>query len=51
MSIEITLDSKPSYLNVIDPINELKAEAVPLHSTKALGGRGDIAPTLSRPRH
>jgi hypothetical protein len=29
----------------------LKAKAVPLHATKALGGRGGIAPTRSRPRH
>jgi hypothetical protein len=30
---------------------ELKAKAVPLHAMKALGGRGGIAPTHSRPRH
>jgi hypothetical protein len=28
-----------------------KAKAVPLHAMKALGGRGSIAPTDSRPRH
>jgi hypothetical protein len=28
-----------------------KAKAVPLHAMKALGGRGYIAPTHSRPRH
>jgi hypothetical protein len=28
----------------------LKAKAAPLHAAKALGGRGDIAPTHSRPR-
>jgi hypothetical protein len=28
-----------------------KAEAIPLHAMKALGGRGDIAPSHSRPRH
>jgi hypothetical protein len=27
------------------------AKAVPLHATKGLGGRGDIAPTHSRPRY
>jgi hypothetical protein len=27
-----------------------KAKSVPLHATEALGGRGDIAPTYSRPR-
>jgi len=29
----------------------IKAKAVPLHAMKALGGRGGIAPTHSRPRH
>jgi hypothetical protein len=29
----------------------LKAKAVPLHATKALGGRGGITPAHSRPRH
>jgi hypothetical protein len=28
-----------------------KGKAVPLHAMKALGGRGGIAPTHSRPRH
>jgi hypothetical protein len=26
-------------------------KAVPLHAVEALGGRGGIAPTHSRPRH
>jgi hypothetical protein len=30
---------------------EKKSKAVPLHAMKALGGRGGIAPTHSRPRH
>jgi hypothetical protein len=29
----------------------VKAKDVPLHATQALGGRGSIAPTHSRPRH
>jgi hypothetical protein len=29
----------------------LKAKEVPLHTMEALGGRGGIAPTHSRPRH
>jgi hypothetical protein len=29
----------------------VKAKAVPLHDTQALGGRGNIARTHSRPRH
>jgi hypothetical protein len=28
-------------------VTKAKAEAVPLHATEALGGRGDIAPTHS----
>jgi hypothetical protein len=28
----------------------VKIKAVPLHAMEALGGRGDIAPTRSRPR-
>jgi hypothetical protein len=29
----------------------LKAKAVPLHATEALGGKGGVAPTHFRPRH
>jgi hypothetical protein len=29
----------------------VKSKAVPLHAMEALGGRGGIAPTHSRPRH
>jgi hypothetical protein len=32
-------------------INEKKGKAVPLHAMEALGGRGGIAPTHSRPRN
>jgi hypothetical protein len=28
-----------------------KGKAIPLHAMEALGGRGGIAPTHSRPRH
>jgi hypothetical protein len=28
-----------------------KGKAVPLHAVEALGGKGGIAPTHSRPRH
>jgi hypothetical protein len=31
--------------------NNNTGKAVPLHAMEALGGRGDIAPTHSRPRH
>jgi len=31
--------------------NGKKVKAVPLHAMEALGGRGGIAPTHSRPRH
>jgi hypothetical protein len=30
---------------------ECSKKAVPLHAMEALGGRGGIAPTHSRPRH
>jgi hypothetical protein len=30
---------------------KVKSKTVPLHAMKALGGRGYIAPTHSRPRH
>jgi hypothetical protein len=33
------------------PYKERKANAVLLHATMALRGRGGIAPTHSRPRH
>jgi hypothetical protein len=32
-------------------LTSLKGKAVPLHAMEALGGRGSIAPTHSRPRH
>jgi hypothetical protein len=31
--------------------NWVKGKAVPLHAMEALGGKGGIAPTHSRPRH
>jgi hypothetical protein len=33
------------------PPRKGKGKAVPLHAMEALGGRGGIAPTHSRPRH
>jgi hypothetical protein len=30
---------------------QAKTKAVPLHAMKALGGRGSVAPTHTRPRH
>jgi hypothetical protein len=32
-------------------VKSKKSKAVPLHAMQALGGRGGIAPTHSRPRH
>jgi hypothetical protein len=32
-------------------IENKKSKAVPLHAMEALGGRGGVAPTHSRPRH
>jgi hypothetical protein len=40
-----TNDKKLSYTVYV------KSIAVPLHAMEALGGRGGIAPTHSRPRH
>jgi hypothetical protein len=39
------------HAHVLLVIIECYAKAVPLHATEALGGKGDIAPTLSRPWH
>jgi hypothetical protein len=36
--------------NISELLILLKAKAVPLHAIKALGGKGGIAPTHSRPR-
>jgi hypothetical protein len=36
---------------VVMPVKVKKSKAVPLHAMEALGGRGGIAPTHSRPRH
>jgi hypothetical protein len=33
------------------PVFKCKNKAVTQHASVALGGRGDIAPTHSRPRH
>jgi hypothetical protein len=33
------------------PLYKKKGKAVPLHAMEALGGRGGIDPTHSRPRH
>jgi hypothetical protein len=37
----------------LEPVarNKVKSKAVPLHAMEALGRRGGIAPTHSRPRH
>jgi hypothetical protein len=49
---ELLSASKPvSMLVLIRILVLLKAKAVPLHAMKALGGRGGIASTHSRPRH
>jgi hypothetical protein len=43
---------RPSKKEMNKAVKKLtKAKAVPLHATKALGGREGIAPTHSRPRH
>jgi hypothetical protein len=35
----------------VQDLGKFKTKAVPLHATKALGGRGDIAPTYSQRWH
>jgi hypothetical protein len=40
----------PLYPSHGHPLKD-KGKAVPLHAMEALGGRGGIAPTHSRPRH
>jgi hypothetical protein len=40
-----------SRIKVSDKSKVKKGKAVPLHAMEALGGRGGIAPTHSRPRH
>jgi hypothetical protein len=48
-SIERLLGDLGGVLSVLVVL--IKAKAVPLHATEALGGRGGIAPTHSRPRY
>jgi hypothetical protein len=36
---------------IIQDFMEVKGKAVPLNAIEALGARGGIAPTHSRPRH
>jgi hypothetical protein len=38
---------KPSQFSFTTDLGSSKAKAFPLHATKALGGRGGIAPTHS----
>jgi hypothetical protein len=38
-------------LFIRDRVSKNIKKAVPLHAMEALGGRGSIAPTHSRPRH
>jgi hypothetical protein len=53
---KLTLNKLSKYLvnKIRDEIifsEYVKGKAVPLHAMEALGGRGGIAPTHSRPRH
>jgi hypothetical protein len=42
----------PEYtVSDVCEVHQYKAKAVPLHATMALGGRGGLSPTHSRPRH
>jgi hypothetical protein len=53
MSTEKKHMTTASYLRLqlLPIISIYKAKAVPPHAIKRLGGRGDIAPTHSRPQH
>jgi hypothetical protein len=53
---EIVIEkNKHRFLNLLAKINrsaeKYHKKVVPLHAMEALGGRGGIAPTHSRPRH
>jgi hypothetical protein len=39
------------WIRLVQDSSPVKGKAVPLHAMEALGGRGGIAPTHSRPRH
>jgi hypothetical protein len=39
------------FRNAYHLYQQVKGKAIPLHAMEALGGRGGIAPTHSRPRH
>jgi hypothetical protein len=43
--------SKHRWVTPNIKMGKVKSKVVPLHAMEALGGRGDIAPTHSRPRH
>jgi hypothetical protein len=53
INIKFHIDIRGSHINIggihIGHID--KGKAIPLHAMEALGGRGGIAPTHSRPRH
>jgi hypothetical protein len=44
-------NNKKTLPVIYDSLKVKNAKAVPQDATKALGGRGGIAPTHSRPRH
>jgi hypothetical protein len=47
IALYVNLKKKTNFIYSI----KSKSKAVPLHAMEALGGRGCIAPTHSRPRH
>jgi hypothetical protein len=50
-SVDILLKSETKKYRQKNGKKINKSKAVPLHAMEALGGRGGIAPTHSRPRH
>jgi hypothetical protein len=52
LSVTAPLTGIPVHFTKLEHLtNKKKGKAVPLYAMKALGGRGGIAPTHSRPRH
>jgi hypothetical protein len=48
---EVNLQWYKRNFRTVELYKKKKGKAVPLHAMEALGGRGGIAPTHSRPRH
>jgi hypothetical protein len=47
----LNMREEEKYFSASSVLYSKKGKAVPLYTMEALGGRGGIAPTPSRPRH